>query len=57
MPKNIPKPPLGLIPRFIIDEERKQEILDAVQRRLDENHQVPIDWMIELNEINLRLKK
>lgn len=35
------KPPLGLTPRFILDEERRNEIIDAINRYVDRNKRIP----------------
>lgn len=44
------KPPLGLIPRFIRDEARVKEILEAIGRYNENGKPVPIEWLDELNE-------
>lgn len=44
------KPPLGLVPRFIRDEERVQEIIEAVDRYNEAGKPVPQEWLDELNE-------
>lgn len=50
----LPKPPLGLIPRFIRDSERASEILEALGRYNDAGKPVPQEW---LNELCERIRK
>ena len=50
------KPPLGLTPRFIWIEQRKQDIIDAVRRYTEANKEIPTEWINEYNEI-LKLEK
>lgn len=45
------KPPLGLKPRFIYEEERRDEIKEAVFRMFNANVGVNTDWIREYNEI------
>lgn len=54
---SVKKPPLGITPRFILDEERREEILLAMNRYIYENKRIPSEWLDELNEINDRLSK
>ena len=44
------KPPLGLVPRFIRDEARVKEILEAIARYNEVGKPVPQEWLDELNE-------
>ena len=50
------KPPLGLVPRFIRDEERAREILEAIGRYNDAGEPVPVNWIWELEQ-KLRTKE
>lgn len=50
----LPKPPLGLVPRFIRDEERVREIIEALGRYNDVGKPVPQEW---LNELCERIRK
>lgn len=50
----IVKPPLGLMPRFIHDEKRMHEILDACNRFIQASRPVPIEWIEELNELMVK---
>ena len=44
-------PPLGLKPRFIHEEERRDEIKVAVCRMFDANYAINVDWIREYDEI------
>lgn len=44
------KPPLGLVPRFIRDEARVKEILEAIGNYNNAGLPVPKEWLDELNE-------
>ena len=44
------KPPLGLVPRFIHDEARVKEIIEAIGRYNEVGKPVPVEWLNELNE-------
>jgi hypothetical protein len=51
------KPPLGLRPRFIVDELRLNEITQAINRRLETNNYIiPIEWVEEYNDLIKRIK-
>lgn len=41
------RPPLGLKPEFIHNEQRIAEIRDAIQRYLDAGEAIPISWIAE----------
>lgn len=45
------KPPLGLKPKWVHDEERKLEILDAIERYSEAEKSIPKEWVIELREL------
>ena len=47
---SVKKPPLGLVPRFIRDEQRAREIIDAILRYIDNGRPVPHEWIDELVE-------
>jgi hypothetical protein len=48
-------PPLGLRPRFIVDERRAIEIVEAMTRYVENAKPIPNEWLAELTEINKRL--
>ncbi len=47
---SVKKPPLGLVPRFIRDEQRAREIIDAILRYIDNGRPGPHEWIDELVE-------
>lgn len=47
---SVKKPPLGLVPRYIRDEQRAREIIDAILRYIDNDRPVPHEWIDELVE-------
>lgn len=51
------KPPIGITPRWLLDEERETEIREAVARYTEAGYPVPVEWYQELNEITERLSK
>ncbi|MEW6060947.1 MAG: hypothetical protein AB1600_03300 [Bacteroidota bacterium] len=53
---DLKKPPLGLVPRFLRDEERLNEIVEAVTRHLSHPAEIPVEWIAEYNEIVTRMK-
>lgn len=48
------KPPLGLRPRWLVDEQRLEEIIEAVIRYIYAGFPIPIEWAEELNELTIR---
>lgn len=44
-------PPLGLCPRWVVTEHRIQEIKDAINRYINEDKPVPVEWIEELREL------
>lgn len=47
------KPPIGVRPRYIADEQRKEELISAILRYQDHplNMCIPVEWIEEYNEI------
>ncbi len=43
------KPPLGLKPKFIHDEERRDNIKASVSRYLEYGKKIPVEWIEEYN--------
>ena len=43
------KPPLGLVPRFIVVEKRTVEILEAMIRYASAGYRIPQEWREELD--------
>ena len=52
-----PKPPAGVKPRNIHDEERANALDEAMVRYLDEDLPFPAEWATEWNELRARLNK
>ena len=50
------KPPLGIKPRHIHDQQRLSDIFDAILRYMTEGVPVPLDWLHEANDILCRYK-
>ena len=58
------KPPLGLRPRFIVLEQRLQEIREAIERCMKYNQDeaydmfpIPYEWVEEYDEIVSKLNE
>ena len=54
---NVPKQPLGLRPRHIVELKRVEEIEAAMKRYLEYRKPIPIEWIEEYNELTARLKQ
>lgn len=52
-----PKPPIGVKPRSVHDEERANALDEAMVRYLNEDLPFPIEWAVEWNELRARLNK
>lgn len=44
-------PPIGLIPKFVRDQERAQEILAAMSRYVEAGKKFPREWVDELTQL------
>lgn len=55
MLKRANMPPLGVKPRWIIEEERIKELQDAIKRFLDTNWPIPDEIFKEYNALTERL--
>lgn len=51
METEINRPPLGLIPKWIRQEERLKEVKEAMLRYLDANLEIPTEWGEEYEEL------
>lgn len=49
------KTPIGVTPRFIVEEGRSNDLANAIVRYLDAGLLIPQEWVIEYNEIKERL--
>lgn len=45
------RPPLGLTPKRIRQEQRFQEVCAAIARYYDAGKKIPIEWVEEYNEL------
>lgn len=45
------RPPLGLRPRFIADEDRLHEVESAIARYQDADKPIPAEWLSEAEEL------
>ena len=49
------KPPLGIVPRYVIDEQRAREIISGILRFIDAGSPVPREWLEELfDRVNIK---
>jgi hypothetical protein len=49
--EQIVKPPIGLIPKWVSDKERLNEVRGAIVRYYDNELKIPIEWIEEYNEL------
>jgi hypothetical protein len=49
-----PRPPLGIKPKWLHDEQRREDIIEAAFRCYEAKKPIPIEW---INEYNERLPK
>lgn len=45
------EPPLGLVPKFIRQEQRLREVKEAICRYMLENYPLPEEWIFEYHEL------
>src|SRR6476646_7268944 len=45
------KPPIGLRPRWIHDQDRSLEIIDAARRYAEARKPIPVEWIDEFREL------
>lgn len=53
----VTKPPLGLRPRFILDEHRLKEINEAIERYIAADYPIPDGWIKERDDLLKLIKK
>lgn len=46
------KPQIGIVPRWLHDQLRQQELMSAIIRYIDAGKTVPVEWVEEFNELN-----
>lgn len=51
------KPPLGLVPRWVINEKRIVSIVDAMNRYIQAGYKIPISWVREYNDLIGHMKQ
>jgi hypothetical protein len=51
MENNLTKPPLGLMPIRIHQENRFDEVCAAITRYYNAGLKIPIEWIVEYNEL------
>lgn len=49
--ENPTAPPLGLMPKWLHDERRMREILDAMERYATAQMPAPVEWISELRDL------
>ncbi len=47
----IKKPPIGLVPKYIKQTQRFEEICGAISRYYNEGMKIPLEWIEEYNEL------
>jgi len=52
----IMKPPLGLKPRYIQEEQRLAEIISAIERYCKAKVEIPLVWIDEYNDLVISLE-
>lgn len=45
-----PKPPMGIMPKYIHDQKRFENLCKAMERAYAMKLIIPIDWIVEYNE-------
>jgi hypothetical protein len=45
------RPPLGIMPRYIWNEKRLEDLRDAIYRYISAVRPVPAEWIEEYNEL------
>ena len=48
---NLQKPPMGVVPRKFSDRERYAHLKIAICNYINDNRQVPLEWLSEYNEL------
>lgn len=51
LPKHCEKPPLGIVPRYIWEEKRRDELVKAMNRYTAAGCRVPPEWIAEYNAL------
>lgn len=48
---NYKAPPIGIAPKYIWIEERQRALLEAINRYIQANMKIPIEWVEEYNSL------
>lgn len=48
---NFSPPPVGIKPKWLHDEHRREEIIEGIIRFHDGKKQIPLEWILEYNEL------
>jgi len=51
MTEGIRKPPLGIKPKIFHDEQRLQDLANAINGRVCEAYEIPLEWIEEYNQL------
>ena len=51
MTEGISKPPIGIMPKRFHDGQRLQDLANAINRRLCEPYEIPLEWVTEYNQL------
>ena len=54
---NQEKPPIGLVPKIIRQEQRLNEIIEAINRYFEAKKRIPDEWIEEYHELIYQLNK
>jgi len=46
------KPPIGIIPKWLHNEQRQQQLMAAIIRYADAGRTIPVEWVTEFNELS-----
>lgn len=51
------KPQIGVMPRFIWEEQRLTDIKEAIERRTSTFENIPVEWINEYNELIEKIER
>jgi hypothetical protein len=49
------KPPIGITPRWKVEEDRVWEIAAAIERYKDAGLDIPVEWTLEYKELHNKI--
>lgn len=50
------KPTRGVIPKWLWQEQRRDELIRAINERIDTGKPAPMDWVVEYNELTVIIR-